>query len=302
MRLGIHKKIAILLISVLIGMQSFAQEIYCNVQINTQQVEGTDKKVFETLRTAVFEFMNNRQWTSYSFKIEERIECTILLNVTSRISSDEFTAELNMALKRPIYNSAYNSTTLNYIDKDFKFTYVEYQPLDFIENTFTSNLTSVLAYYVYIFLGLDFDSYTMYGGTPFFGKAENIVNAALSAGYAGWKSFESQKNRYWLVENLSNPAYQPIRKFMYEYHRLGLDQMYDDSQKGRAAILKSMDYLAEIKDGWPNLFFLQLIMDAKRDEFINVFSEGSSTEKTRAMNILKKLDPSQSSRYDEIMN
>ncbi|MCK5337437.1 MAG: DUF4835 family protein, partial [Bacteroidales bacterium] len=110
------------------------------------------------------------------------------------------------------------------------------------------------------------------------------------------------KNRYWLVENLSNPAYQPIRKFMYEYHRLGLDQMYDDSQKGRAAILKSLDYLAEIKDGWPDLFYLQLIMDAKRDEFINVFSEGSSTEKARAMNILKKLDPSQSSRYDEIMN
>ena len=297
-----HKKIAILLISVLIGLQSFAQEIYCNVQINTQQVEGTDKKVFETLRTAIFEFMNNRQWTSYNFKIEERIECTILLNVTSRLSSDEFTAELNMALKRPIFNSAYNSTTLNYIDKDFKFTYVEYQPLDFIENTFTSNLTSVLAYYVYIFLGLDFDSYSLYAGSPFFSKAENIVNAALSSGAAGWKSFESQKNRYWLVENLSNPSYQKIRKFMYEYHRLGLDQMYDDSQRGRAAILKSMDYLAEVKDSWPNLFILQLIMEAKSDEFINVFSEGSATEKTRAMNILKKLDPAQSSKYDEIMN
>ncbi|MCK4569755.1 MAG: DUF4835 family protein [Bacteroidales bacterium] len=297
-----HKKIAILLISVLIGIQSFSQEIYCNVQINTQQVEGTDKKVFETLRTAIFEFMNNRQWTNYNFKIEERIECTILLNVNSRLSSDEFTAELNMALKRPIYNSAYNSTTLNYIDKDFKFYYVEYQPLDFIENSYTSNLTSILAYYVYIFLGLDFDSYTLYGGSPFFEKAENIVNAAQSSGEAGWKSFESQKNRFWLVENLMNPSYQQIRKFMYEYHRLGLDAMYNDSQKGRAAILKSMDYLAQLKDGWPNLFFLQLIMDAKRDEFINVFSEGSATEKAKAMNILKKLDPSNSSRYEEIMN
>jgi len=296
-----HKKIAILLISLFISLQVFTQEIYCDVQINTQQVEGTDKKVFETLRTAVFEFMNNRKWTSYNFSIEERIECTILINVSARVSSDEFQADLNMALKRPIHNSAYNSTTLNYIDKEFKFTYVEYQPLDFIENTFTSNLTSILAYYVYIFLGMDFDSYTLYGGNPYFEKAENIVNAAQSSGESGWKSFESQKNRYWLVENFSNPTYQNLRKFMYEYHRLGLDVMYSDANKGRAAILKSLDYLEQIKDGWPNLFVLRLILDAKSDELIDVFSEGSSTEKTRAMNILKKMDPANSSKYDEIM-
>lgn len=296
------KKTIILIIGILFTAQIFAQEIYCDVQINTQQVEGTDKKVFETLRTALFEFINNRQWSSYNFSIEERIECTILLNVTARLSSDEFQADLNMALKRPIHNSAYNSTTLNYIDKDFKFTYVEYQPLEFIENSYTSNLTSVIAYYIYIFLGLDFDSFTLFGGTPSYEKAENIVNAAQSSGESGWKSFESQKNRFWLVENLTNPSYQPIRKFMYEYHRLGLDVMYDDANKGRSTILKSLEHLEEIKDSWPNLFFLQLIIDAKNDEFINIFSEGSSTEKTRAMNILKKLDPANASRYDEIMN
>ncbi len=297
-----YKKIGILLISLLISMQVFTQEIYCDVQINTQQVEGTDKKVFETLRTAVFEFMNNRKWTSYSFGIEERIECTILINVSARISSDEFQADLNMALKRPTFNSAYNSTMMNYVDKNFKFTYVEYQPLDFIENTFTSNLTSTLAYYVYIFLGIDFDSFTLYGGTPYFEKAENIVNAAQSSGESGWKSFESQKNRFWLVENYMNPSYKSIRKFMYEYHRLGLDVMYGDANKGRATILKSLDYLVQLKESWPNLFVLQLVMDAKADEFINVFSEGSATEKTRAMNILKKLDPANSSRYEDIMN
>ncbi|MEE4256134.1 MAG: DUF4835 family protein [Bacteroidales bacterium] len=299
---NISRFAGILLISLLIHAGALnAQEIYCDVQINTQQVEGTDKKVFETLRTAIFEFINNRQWTNYNFNIEERIECTFLINVTARLSSDEFDAELNMALKRPIYNSAYNSTTLNYIDKDFKFKYVEYQPLEFVENTFTSNLTSVLAYYVYIFLGMDFDSYTLYGGTPYFEKAENIVNAAQTSGQTGWKSFESQKNRFWLVENFMNPSYQPIRKFMYEYHRQGLDVMYDDANKGRAAILKSMQYLEQVKEGWPNLFIMQLIIDAKSDEFINVFSEGSATEKTRAMNILKKLDPANSSKYDEIM-
>jgi hypothetical protein len=296
-----HRILAIMIISLLVTASASSQEIYCEVQINTQQVEGTDKKVFETLRTALFEFMNNRNWTSYNFAIEERIECTILINVTSRISSDEFDAELNMALKRPVFNSAYNSTMLNYVDKDFKFTYVEYQPLDFIENSYTSNLTSVLAYYVYIFLGMDFDSFTLYGGTPFYEKAENIVNAAQGSGETGWKSFENQKNRFWLVENLINPSYQQIRKFLYEYHRLGLDVMYSDPQKGRAAILKSIGYLEQVKESWPNLFVMQLIMEAKRDEFINVFSEGSSTEKTRAVNILTKLDPANSSRYDEIM-
>jgi len=292
---------AIIFISMLISFNAFSQEIYCDVQINTQQVEGTDKKVFETLRTAVFEFMNNRKWTNYNYSIEERIECTILINVSTRISSDEFEADLNMALKRPIFNSAYNSTTLNYIDKDFKFKYVEYQPLDFVENTFTSNLTSVLAYYVYIFLGMDFDSYTLYGGTPYFEKAENIVNAAQSSGETGWKSFENQKNRFWLVENFMNPSYQSIRKFMYEYHRLGLDVMYGDANKGRASILKSLDYLEQVKEGWPNLFLLRLIIDAKADEFIDVFSEGNSTEKSRAMNLLKKLDPANASRYEDIM-
>lgn len=296
------RKTFLLFISVLLAGQIYSQEIYCDVQINTQQVEGTDKKVFETLRTALFEFMNNRKWTDYNFSMEERIECTILLNVTGRISTDEFTAELNMALKRPVFNSAYNSTTLNYVDKDFKFTYVEYQPLDFIENSYTSNLTSVLAYYVYIFLGLDFDSFALYGGTPYFEKAENIVNAAQSSAESGWKSFENQRNRFWLVENLMNPTYQPVRKFMYEYHRLGLDVMYNDPNKGRAAILKSLDYLVQIKDNWPNLLILQLIVDAKSDEFINVFSEGSATEKTRALNIFKKLDPANASKYDDLMN
>lgn len=297
-----HKKAALLIIVLLISVQSFAQELYCDVQINTQQVEGTDKKVFETLRTAVFEFMNNRKWTDYNYGIEERIDCTILINVTNRISTDQFSAELNMALKRPIFNSAYNSTTLNYIDKDFTFTYVEYQPLDFVENTLTSNLTSVLAYYVYIFIGMDFDSFTLYGGTPYYEKAENIVNAAQNSSESGWKSFESQKNRFWLVENIMNPSYQQVRKFMYEYHRLGLDVMYEESNKGRAAILKSIDYLVKVKDGWPNLFILQLMMDAKGDEFINVFSEGSATEKNRAVNMFKKLDPANSSKYEEILN
>jgi len=297
-----YRNTILFIFGIILGTQVHTQEIYCMVQINTQQVEGTDKKVFETLRTSVFEFMNNRKWTDYKYAMQERIECSILINVNRRITSTDFSAELTIALKRPIFNSAYNSTTLNYIDKNFNFSYIEYEPLDFVANTHTSNLTSVLAFYVYVFLGLDFDSYTLYGGTPFFEKAENIVNAAQSSGKAGWKSFDGQQNRFWMIENLMNPAYQQVRRFMYEYHRLGLDVMYDDSQKGRAAILKSINYLAKLKEGKPNLFVLQLIMDAKADEIINIFSEGSTTEKARVVNMLNKLDPANASKYDEIMN
>jgi hypothetical protein len=291
----------ILIVFLVLAIPLKSQELYCNVQINHQQVEGTDKKVFETLRSAIYEFMNNRKWTNYKFDITERIECSILINITNRVSTDEFTAELNMALKRPIYNSSYNSTLLNYIDKNFQFTYVEYQPLEFVENTFTSNLTSVLAYYAYMFIGLDFDSFTLYGGSPFFEKAESIVNSAQSSGSTGWKSFDSDKNRFWMVENLMNPSYQQVRRYLYEYHRLGLDVMYDDAQQGRGAVTKSIEYLTRLKDNYPNLFILQLIMEAKGDEMINIYSEGSTTEKARASNMLIKMDPSNASKYEEIM-
>ncbi len=284
-----------------IMIPSLSQELYCTVQINTQQVEGTEKKVFETLEKAIFEFMNNRKWTNYNYEIEERIECTILITISQRISSDVFKGSLNIVLKRPIYNSSYNSTTLNYVDRDFLFEYVEFQPLEFNENVFTTNLTQVMAYYVYIFLAIDFDTYTLYGGTPFYEKAEAIVSASQNVSYEGWKPFENQKNRYWLVENFMNPAYKPIRKFFYEYHRQGLDLMFEDAEKGRSNILQYLEYLEKVRKQRPGLFLLQVVIDAKRDEFINIFSEGSPAEKIKAVNILKVIDPANVTKYETIL-
>lgn len=292
--------ILVVLISI-IAFPLLSQELYCTVKVNFQQVEGTETRVFENLERSLFEFINNRKWTNYNFGVEERIECTILITISERLSSDEFRGNLNIALKRPIYNSAYNSTTLNYIDKDFEFEYVEFQPLDFQENTFSSNLTSVIAYWIYMFIGLDFDSFAYLGGTPFYEKAQTIVTNAQNESYPGWKAYESQKNRYWLVENLLNPAYQPLRKFMYEYHRKGLDLMYDDADAGRAGILKTLNYLQQIQDQKPGLFLLQIIRDAKSDEFVNVFSEGSPSEKTKAMNLLLEIDPANASKYETIL-
>lgn len=296
------RKVLFPILIFIITLHVSGQEFYCNVQVNSQQVEGTDKRVFETLQNAIFEFMNNKKWTNYSFKIEERIECAIVITISRRISSDVFEGTINLVLRRPAYKTSYNSALLNFIDKDFQFRYIEYQPLDYSDNVYTSNLTSVLAFYTYIFLGLDFDSFSLYGGTPYYEKAQAIVNTAQNAGERGWKAYENQRNRYWLVENLLNPAYQKIRIFIYEYHRKGLDMMAEDTQTGRANITKSLDLLQKLYNERPGLFILQVMLDTKRDEIIDIYSEGSPVEKTKAVNILKKVDPANSSRYQEILN
>ncbi len=279
---------------------SMAQEFYCQIQVNSSQVEGTDKRVFENMRTSLMEFVNNRRWTNYDFKPEERIECSMVINVQDRPSADRFIATLNIVASRPIYKTAYTSPLFNYIDKDFDFEYVEFQPMDFQENAYTSNLTSVIAYYLYVILGLDFDSFSLFGGSEYFEKAEQIVNAAQNSPEQGWNSFGNDRNRYWLIENYMNNAFSELRNFNYEYHRKGLDQMADNAYEGRAAIASSLMYLQNVNEQRPGLFALQLLLDAKRDEIINVFSEGNPREKTDAANIMKNIDPANSSKYSKI--
>lgn len=279
-----------------------AQEIYCTVQVSTPQIEGTDKRVFEALQKAMYEFINNRKWTAYSFKLEERIECSILLTINKKISVDEFKGKLNLILRRPVYNTAYDTPLFNYVDNDFQFKYVENQPLDYSDNTYTSELTSVIAYYMYIFLGLDFDTFSLLGGQTFFEKAQEVVNSAQNSPYPGWKSYEDIKNRYWLVENYLNPSYKALRNFNYSYHRSGLDMMSENAASGRSTIGKYLGLLKEVNRERPGLFVLQLLVEAKRTEFINIFEKGTSTEKTNAVNILKEIDPANSSEYQKILN
>lgn len=297
------KKILILFSVFLVSISTFSQELDCQISVTSPQLTGTDKRIFETLQAALYEFMNNHKWTSYNFKMEERIECTILLTITDRMGTDDFKGTINLVLRRPVYNSAYNSVLLNWIDKEFQFKYVEFQPLDFNEGTFTSNLTSVMAYYANVFLGLYFDSFSENGGTVYFDKAQGIVTAAQNAVETGWKGYESQKNRFWLVENFLNPANGDIRDFSYRFHRLGLDQMYDKLDAGRAAVTESIDLLKSTYDKQPGLFALQLTMDAKRDEFVNIFSDQRvpPMEKTNVVNILKEIDPANGSKYQTIL-
>ncbi len=284
-----------------ISMQINAQELNCTVQVTSQQVEGTEKKIYETLQKSLRQFFNELKWSNYTYKQEEKIECSILINISDRISTDEFKGTLTLSLRRPIYKSSYYSTMFNYIDKDFTFKYIEFEPLEFSDNTYISNLVSVMAYYAYVFLGLDADSYSQNGGSTYFEKAQSIINYTQSAPDKGWKAFENPRNRYWLIENLLNSSYTDMRKCYYKYHRLGLDMMYDNIDIARNNVTEALELLRKVNREKPNLFIVKAFLDAKSDEIINIYSKAPFNEKTNVVNLLKEIDPANTSKYQKIL-
>ncbi len=295
------RKLIILFLAFLFSIPLFSQELRCNVQIASQQIQGTNKQVFRTLQTSAYEFMNTRRWTDHVYNYDERIECTILINLTSQVSADEFKGNVQVQVSRPIYNSSYNSVLLNFKDDDVQFKYVEYEALEFNEATTPSSLTALLSYYAYIILGLDYDTYSMDGGSIYYAKAEEIVNKMQNSNVKGWKAFESRKNRYWLVENILNNAYSPVRECLYRYHRLGLDNMAERLTESRAEIAESLRLLQKAYRAKPGSFILQIFFDAKADELVNIFSESFTDEKKRVFNILSEIDPANISKYNNII-
>ncbi|HAH57956.1 MAG: DUF4835 family protein [Lentimicrobium sp.] len=295
------KYIALFSFLIVSAFHSLAQEFNVTVQVTSPMVEGTEKKIFETLQQELYDFVNNRQWTNYIYKPEERIEGTILITVEQR-SGEDFKGKINLALRRPVYKASYNTTLFNYLDRDFEFKYIEFQPMEYADNVYSSSLTSTIAFYLYLYLGLDGDSFARMGGSPYYAKAQDIVNLGQNERERGWKAFESQKNRYWLIENLTNPTYASVRDAMYKYHRLGLDLMSDDVEAGRAGINESLELLRKANRERPGLFILQLFLEAKRDELVNIYSQASPMDKTKAVNILKEIDPANSSKYQRILD
>jgi len=281
------------------------QELNCNVQIVTQQVQGTNKQVFETLQSEIYEFMNNRVWTNHVFGIEERIECNMLFNITEQLSADEFKGTLQIQSRRPVYNTNYNTVMLNYMDNDIQFRYIEFEPIEFDMNTHISNLTSILAFYAYVILALDYDSFAPEGGSPFWQAAEKIVDNAQNAQEKGWKPFDnnSHRNRYWLVKDYIDSEYAPCREFIYRYHRLGLDIMDDKVNDGRAEIANSVELLQKVYREKPDPFMqpLHLIFDAKSDELVKIFSESFPEEKNRVYEILNEIDQANANKYKAIL-
>jgi hypothetical protein len=281
-----------------------SQELRCNIRFSTNRVQGTNRQVFETLQSAVNEFMNGRAWTNYKFSMNERIECSMLFNIQD-YSGDQFKGTLQIQVRRPVFNSSYNTVLFNYIDNDLDFKYQEFQPLEFSETSHLSNLTSLLAYYANIILGLDFDSYGLKTGTEFFQKAEKIVNNAQNANERGWRAGEStsRRNRYWLINNILNEEYAPVRDFVYIYHREGLDRMYDKMVDARTSITEGLTLLQEVYRNRPDPFmhFFQVILDAKSDEFVSVFQGSMDDEKRRVMAVLNQIDPTHADKYRKIL-
>lgn len=274
------------------------------MQIVTQQIQGTNKKIFQTLQAAIYEFVNNRSWTNNVYSYSELIECNILINFTKQLSSDEFKGTIQVQSRRPVFNTTYNATMFNFVDNNFHIRYVEFEPLEFNETSHLSDLTSILAYYVYIIIGIDNDSFSFEGGTQYFEIAEAIVLNAQNTPQAGWKPYEGSgnKNRYWLIKNILDREYSPVRGFLYRYHRLGLDKLESSTNEARTEIIESLRLLQEVyrKKPDPYLFLLQIIFDAKADEFVNIFSESFTDEKTRVLRILKEINPSNSRKYEKI--
>ena len=277
----------------------------CNVQVITQQIQGTNKQVFQTLQTSIYEFMNNTSWTNHVFETDERIECTMLFNIKEQVSVDEFKGTLQIQSRRPVFNSSFNSVVLNYVDNDIQFKYVEYQPLEFSETSHLSNLTSILAFYAYVIIGMDYDTYSFEGGTPFFEVAEKIVNNAQNTPERGWRAMEStsRKNRYWLTNNILNEDFSLLREFVYKYHRLGLDMMYEKTNEARASISEYLRILQQVSREKPDpfMYYLQVVLDAKTDELVNIFKESFQEEKARVYALLNEIDPSHGNKYEQIM-
>lgn len=298
------KKIAIYCCFMLLALSPaklVAQELNCKVTVLAQRLQTADPRIFKTLETAIFEYLNNRKWTNDVFLPEERIECAMLINITDEAGSNNYKATVSIQVARPGYNSTYNSPVLNHSDKEWLFEYVEFQPIVFNENAFNDNLSSLLGYYAYLIIGMDYDTYSLKGGTPYFNKAQTILNNVPSGdNNPGWRPFDSQRNRYWIIENLLNPRYDVMREVAYQYHRQGIDVMYDNVTNGRQVVINCLQKMEKVAIDFPNAMIFQMFFNAKREELIKMFSEASPNEKTTALNLLQKIDATNQDKYNAI--
>lgn len=278
-----------------------AQELNCNITINTDQIQGTaEKQIFEQLRKSVFEFMNNTKWTSDIFTAQEKIDCSILIIIKQKVSNEDYSASIQVQSTRPVFKSSYRTPVFNMEDENFEFRFQQFTTLDFNINSFQNNLTQVLAFYAYVILAVDYDTFSSLGGTPYWQKAQTIVNNAQSANEKGWRSNDGNKNRYWLIENTLQPVFQGIRDCMFQYCYLGLDIMHEKTEEGRANILKALDLLKPVYQARPASFNMQLFFNAKTDELVNIFKGAQPDEKEKARDVLMTVDPANTTKYLKI--
>jgi Domain of unknown function (DUF4835) len=284
-----------------------AVELRATVTIVSSQVGNTvNPSVFKTLQTALNNFMNTRKWTTDNFLPNEKIQCNFLLNLEPTSDANVYSASLTVQAARPIYNTSYLSPIINFRDESVTFKYVEFQQLEFNENRISgsdaavSNLTAVFAYYAYMILGFDYDSFSLHGGDPWFQKAQNIVNNAPDGrGISGWKAFDGVRNRYWLVENMLNSRYAIMHDVYYNYYRMGLDKFYEDENQARGEVLNVLNLLNTFNTDNPNKMINQFFFQGKSTELIKLFSKAPQQDKARASELLQKMDVTNANKYKD---
>ena len=293
----------VLMLSVILGClaSTVAQELSCDIQVSSQQIQS-DKTVFVEMEKALNNLVNNTKWTNDAFEQEERIECSIFLNITKNASNTEFTGDFQITARRPVHNTSYSSTTLLYSDDNVSFSYNQFDPLQYAENTYTDELTALISFYVYMILGTDYDTFSQNGGTPYYEKALGIVNLAQQSNRTGWKSHESDENRYWFVNNYLDQFFQPLRDCLYDYHRLGFDAMQKDVEVARQKVSDAIKKVEKIHSTKPNSYNVQLFFYAKADELTKLYSEAPAQEKVEMVNLLKKLNPANAVKYNKILS
>jgi|AntRauTorckE5430_2_1112549.scaffolds.fasta_scaffold05919_2 hypothetical protein len=277
-----------------------AQELEVSVRTNTQKLQQADPQIFETLSNSIEEFMNNQKWTDDVFEPEERIRANVLITIQEELSQVAFKADIAVQASRPVYNSNYETPLLNYIDKGVVFTYEPYQPIQFSLNRFNDNLSSCLAFYAYIILGLDYDSFSAYGGEPHFQAAQEIINNVpdgAAAASPGWRAIDGDPSRFFMIENLLSPRVRPFRQAWYEYHRQGLDVAANDVATCRAIIAASMEQFRDVDQAYPNSMIIQTFSDSKADEIMEIFKKGTPQEKNKVVQTMTRLDASNTTKF-----
>lgn len=292
------KKISLLL-CLFVGFLASGQELNCTVIVNSDQVEQTNQQIFRTLERSLNDFINKTRWTSRQVEPEKRIECNMLLTITEYENSS-FTGTLQIQSNRPVFNSSYQSPVFNHQDRQLTFDYVEFQPLFFNPNVFDSNLTAVITYYVYVILGIDADTFAREGGTPFFKEAQNIVGLAQGSGYLGWQQTDGNRTRWELVDNLLSNTFREYRLALYNYHRLGMDNMADNQLLAKKSMAASMNLFERLNNNRPNSFVLQTFFDAKAEEIASVFSGGPQMDTSNLVSILSRIAPLYSETWTRI--
>ncbi|MAD13277.1 MAG: DUF4835 domain-containing protein [Flavobacteriaceae bacterium] len=288
-----------LLFFIICSFASYAQELRCEVIINSDLVNQTNQQIFSTLQQSIQEFMNSQVWTSQNWNSEEKINCSLILNLTD-YSDDKFKGTLQVQSQRTIYDTNYNSPILNFQDLDISFNYQEFQPLFYNSNVYESNLISILSFYAYVIIGLDADTFKLKGGELFFSFAQKISNLAQQSNSSGWLSSGNRKNRYWLVDSILSNAFLDFRTTYYKYHRNGLDLMTKDKIKAKTNLATSLIHLSDLNNRRPNSFLIQMFFDAKSQEIVNIFSEGPEIDIISTRNILKNIAPFFNNKWKEI--